>query len=340
MANNKFYGYNPEPSKNKEGNRLDSLNPYEFRRGMDYELVELGCDRLQESTPEERMKSTETVLKNLTEHPNYYTGLTHYETQFRNATKKPTFKTWLKEFHEETSMKPVNMKDKLKEAIKSQIKSKLLEKKSFPDLTGDGEVTRADILKGRGVFEQDDEFDLDFDKDDVNPDLGADRMAHKAGTKKGKGVKGLDKEAEELEKEKESLKDKMFPLIQSFKTKKKGKKPYGKTDYEADLKKIKTSIKSSVYSGEGNDHVTDRIKDINKRLDNIEKEKEEIVLKEKMDKRAVAETVMDRAVHKELLKIVEECGVSLQEGAAGVRVYYEIAKTAYMEGLTAGLRSE
>ena len=25
-------------------------------------------------------------------------------------------------------------------------------KKSFPDLTGDGKITQADILKGRGVF--------------------------------------------------------------------------------------------------------------------------------------------------------------------------------------------
>jgi|TARA_A100001391_G_scaffold72224_2_gene46121 hypothetical protein len=27
-------------------------------------------------------------------------------------------------------------------------------KKKFPDLTGDGKVTRADILKGRGVFKK------------------------------------------------------------------------------------------------------------------------------------------------------------------------------------------
>jgi len=27
-------------------------------------------------------------------------------------------------------------------------------KKSFPDLTGDGKVTRADVLKGRGVFKE------------------------------------------------------------------------------------------------------------------------------------------------------------------------------------------
>ena len=59
-----------------------------------------------------------------------------------------------------------------------------------------------------------------------------------------------------------------------------------------------------------------------------------------MDRRAVAETVMDRAVHKELLNIIQEYGVSLKEGAAHVKTYYEIAKCAYMEGLTAGLRNE
>ena len=41
MANNKLYGYTPDPSKQKreEGsteinNRLDRFNPYEFRKGM------------------------------------------------------------------------------------------------------------------------------------------------------------------------------------------------------------------------------------------------------------------------------------------------------------------
>ena len=49
---------------------------------------------------------------------------------------------------------------------------------------------------------------------------------------------------------------------------------------------------------------------------------------------------MDRAVHKELLNIIQEQGVSLREGAAYIKPYYEIAKTAYMEGLTAGLRND
>ena len=92
MANNKFYGYTPKndkPPKNSGqiysgreksnrvghmtkdgtyanlGNRLDKVNPYEFRKGMDYELTAVGISRLQESTPEEREKATEAVLKNL-----------------------------------------------------------------------------------------------------------------------------------------------------------------------------------------------------------------------------------------------------------------------------------
>ena len=89
MANNKLYGYSPKdekPSKKQGqayaglekggtyenlGNSLDRVNPYEFRKGMDYELTQLGVSRLQESTPEEREKATETVLKNLEEHQAY-----------------------------------------------------------------------------------------------------------------------------------------------------------------------------------------------------------------------------------------------------------------------------
>ena len=74
MANNKFYGYTPKKDETTVGwdkgwrtggNRLDKINPYEFRKGMDYELTAMGVSRLQESTPEEREKATETVLKNL-----------------------------------------------------------------------------------------------------------------------------------------------------------------------------------------------------------------------------------------------------------------------------------
>ena len=92
MANDNFYGYKPKYQKpsGKEGtarsgaeegntyenlgNRLDRVNPYEFRKGMDYELVAIGCMRLKESTPEEREKATEKVLKNLEDYHGYYSA--------------------------------------------------------------------------------------------------------------------------------------------------------------------------------------------------------------------------------------------------------------------------
>ena len=61
MANDKYYGYSPKKEKRipstgvtDVGTRLDRVNPYEFRKGMDVELTSLGVSRLAESTPEER----------------------------------------------------------------------------------------------------------------------------------------------------------------------------------------------------------------------------------------------------------------------------------------------
>ena len=62
---------NPKKEKFEMGNRLDKLNPYEFRKGMDYELTSAGCSRLAESTAVEREKATESVIKNLEEHNAY-----------------------------------------------------------------------------------------------------------------------------------------------------------------------------------------------------------------------------------------------------------------------------
>lgn len=45
----------------------------------------------------------------------------------------------------------MNQDDTLKEMVKAALTKSMDEKKSFPDLTGDGKVTKADILKARGV---------------------------------------------------------------------------------------------------------------------------------------------------------------------------------------------
>ena len=103
MANDKFYGYTPKYAKpsGKEGtirsgaeegntqehlgNSLDRVNPYEFRKGMDYELTAIGCSRLAESTPEEREKASEKVIKNLESHGAYYSGLMQFESGMNHA---------------------------------------------------------------------------------------------------------------------------------------------------------------------------------------------------------------------------------------------------------------
>ena len=281
MANDKYYGFSPK--NNEDIQKLDKYNPYEFKKGMDYELNEMGISRLAESTPEDREKATKAVLKSLEEHSGYYSALIHYETEYRNTESKPTFKTWLKEFYEENNMKEVDKEfkndkmEKLKEAIKAEVKNMLVEAK---------------------------------DEDD--------KKASKSAKGKAKGMKALEKEEQKLRDQKKKLQDKIFPLIQDFKNKKIDKEKYEKKVGD----------------------IPQQIKDINKRLGELSKEQEAITLKEKEDRRSVAETAMDREVHMELLNIIKEAGVSLREGSEGVKTYYEIAKIAYMEGLTAGLRGE
>ena len=54
---------------------------------MDYELVDMGCSRLAESTVEERETATEKVLKNLKEHGGYYSALIQFEGGMNQAGK-------------------------------------------------------------------------------------------------------------------------------------------------------------------------------------------------------------------------------------------------------------
>ena len=62
---------------------------------------------------------------------------------------------------EPTTEEPMDQEQKLKEMIQAALSKPLSEKKkSFPDLTGDGKVTKADVLKGRGVI---DEYESDAD---------------------------------------------------------------------------------------------------------------------------------------------------------------------------------
>ena len=382
MANNKFYGYTPkkdevtmgwENGPKTSGNRLDKINPYEFRKGMDYELTAMGISRLQESTIEEREKATEKVLKNLENKCGYYTSLITYETLFRNTKGvKPSFNAWLKE-QDDVKMQEVKVGDKnskhkndkmtepkydkkeytvpfktdaLKESIKKEIKKVLLEKK---------------------VKEQPD--DIAFDDDD----MAADKAAAKGAKKRKKsnrfdlereaikdllyrGKKGKDSEYTEDDPAPKSILDVKNQMLDLYKNKYKGEEG-GVEKYNADLKKANEKFKKLLEKhvekfGEGEkglgnkvelktvygEKLPDTIKLLGARLKDLEKEEQEDLIATNELRREVAMTDMTRAQHIKLLEIIKSKGVSLREGTDMIRPYYEIAKAAYLEGLANGLK--
>ena len=305
MANNKWAGYAPKkettiPNEGAPGSgtHLDRVNPFEFRKGMDIELTSLGVSRLAESTPEEREKCTETVLKNLTEHDGYYTALVTYQTEHRNVEKKPAFKQWLAE-QGETQMKEVTQEFKndkmteLKEAIKSEIKNILSEFKEEVDPKKAAKINKADAKK---------------DRDDKKASVNNAKT-------KARALDTLNKDEQKAKDKKKALQNEFKPAMVKY------NEDGDKAAYEAKVGDI-----------------PDQIKQINIQLKDFEKQREDINLKEKQDKKDVATLAMDKDTHMALLEIIKEHGVNLREGADGVKMYYEIAKSAYMEGLTAGMK--
>ena len=77
---------------------------------------------------------------------------------------------------------------------------------------------------------------------------------------------------------------------------------------------------------------------LEQRVKAIENEKGEEATQIRDEKMEVAYQDMTREQHIKLLEICKKHGVNLREGAMGVKTYYEIAKAAYLEGLTNGLR--
>jgi len=305
MANNKYAGYTPTPSKEKfeMGNRLDRVNPYEFRKGMDYELTKMGCSRLAESTADEREKSTEAVLKNLEEHAAYYSALIQFEAGMNQGGKinESSFKKYLESYTSE--MVEVNKEikddkmDKPKNADLNTIKMKTIQP-----------LKEAITQEIKNILSE-------AKKDKEESDDDKDKKASKGAKGIAKKIKALDKEVEKLEKEKDKNKEKLKPSLDKFKD--------GKMSSDEYREKTKSLV--------------DRNKEIVKRVKEIEKEKEAISLNEKLGRREVAKTMMEKDTHMAILEIIKEYGVSLREGSEGVKAYYEIAKTAYQEGFMAGL---
>ena len=323
MANDKFYGYSPKNMKPSDkqgqayaglekggtyenlGNSLDRVNPYEFRKGMDYELTQMGCSRLMESTPTERETATEKVLKNLEEHQAYYSALMQFESGMNQGGKinESSFKKYLETYTSERGDGMVEVNKEIKDDKMVDAKPNDLNTIKMKTVQPLKEAIKKEILNILSEKKDDD-------------DAKDEKKAAKGAKGKDKKLKALDKEVEKLEKEREKNKEKLQPALNKYKD--------GKMTADEYRKKSKELV--------------DRNKEIVARVKEIEKEKDEISLKEKLDRREVAKTMMERDTHMEILNIIKEAGVSLREGSEGVKMYYEIAKTAYQEGFMAGLK--
>ena len=323
MANDKFYGYSPKNMKPSDkqgqayaglekggtyenlGNSLDRVNPYEFRKGMDYELTQMGCSRLMESTPTERETATEKVLKNLEEHQAYYSALMQFESGMNQGGKinESSFKKYLETYTSERGDGMVEVNKEIKDDKMVDAKPNDLNTIKMKTVQPLKEAIKKEILNILSEKKDDDDA-----KDEKKASRGA--------KGKEKKIKALDKEVEKLEKEREKNKEKLQPALNKYKD--------GKMTADEYRKKSKELV--------------NRNKEIVARVKEIEKEKDEISLKEKLDRREVAKTMMERDTHMEILNIIKEAGVSLREGSEGVKMYYEIAKTAYQEGFMAGLK--
>jgi hypothetical protein len=88
-----------------------------------------------------------------------------YATAVNQVKKKAANKS-------EEPMEDVKLKEMVKDALTKPLDEK---KKSFPDLTGDGKVTKADVLKARGV--EIDE-DMDLGHQDNEPHMIKAELAH------------------------------------------------------------------------------------------------------------------------------------------------------------------
>jgi len=314
MANNNLYGYTPKMGNEKDlgptgrGNRLNYHNPHEFRKGMDYELTAMGCSRLAESLPKEREQATEKVLKHLEEHTAYYSALIQFEGGMNHAS--PINETSFKKFLE--SYSPGDPGTNMVEVNKEIKDDKMTEPK--PNDLNTIKMKTIQPLK-------------EAIKKEINKLLKEDEEPSKKDVKKaGLTLSKTKDRLVKLKEKKEGLMNKRKSMFDGYKDKIKGLDP-DKAKKEFDK-----------YSSK-QDPITKEIKDIEKEMKDLEGNLEEAKDDEKNLRREAAKTMMGKDIHMEILNIIKEYGISLREGSESLRPHYEIAKMAYMEGLTAGMKS-
>ena len=369
MANNKLYGFQPKYKDTvKSTALLDQLNPYEFRKGMDYELTELGCSRLQESTLEEREKATEKVLKNLEKHGSYYSALMQFEAGMNQGSQitETSFNKFLETFTgnegrgdgmQEIDKDFKNDKmEELKETIKQTLKDIIKEQggakaAAIADMEDTGEVEKG---KGKGKVKGKSKKDTPVRKDRFDKEEEAIKDILFRVNAKGKKPKEEGDYTKDNPAEGSMLfaKDEMLAKYKELKDKeddpKKTLEEYNKLLTEKN-EEFKDAIEKYVEEFEKNgitvsdiygEKLSDTIKNLQERLKlGINKSRAGVEEEARGMRREVALTEMTRDQHLRLLEIIKEQGcVSLREGTDAVKPYYEIAKSAYLEGVANALK--
>jgi len=124
----------------------EAFSPEESKKIYDNFLAIVNDSKRRDRLVRTHGKNAENVA--------YGTAVNQVKKQAANNVEQPT------------TEEPMDKETKLKEMIQAALSKPLSEKKkSFPDLTGDGKVTQADILKARGV-KLDEDMDLGHEDDE------------------------------------------------------------------------------------------------------------------------------------------------------------------------------
>ena len=116
--------------------------------------------RMQDRSPEGQMFAIESEIKNM---------MKDYEVAVRSGDNQRA--QMIADAIDRMQKKKIEIQGGIADMAMRKQMAKGGESSSFPDLTGDGQVTQADILKGRGVFAEGGEAEMQMSEQEAMAEL-------------------------------------------------------------------------------------------------------------------------------------------------------------------------
>ena len=116
--------------------------------------------RMQDRSPEGQMFAIESEIKNM---------MKDYEIAVRSGDNQRA--QMIADAIDRMQKKKIEIQGGIADMMMRKQMAKGGESSSFPDLTGDGQVTQADILKGRGVFAEGGEAEMQMSEQEAMAEL-------------------------------------------------------------------------------------------------------------------------------------------------------------------------